>query len=298
MPITHYDLLLFGGRRDPNINCLQKTARDMGKQVLMVSHDESSEPSIAWNFSQGQMIIDQQAITAQSAFLRYDVFSSSNQSSEELDRAYAWFSVFTGACSATQSMLVPNERMDSRASHKAFILAYAASHGIPIPESLISNDQLAIEAFCQKNDAIAKPAAGGAYCIKADKACEETDWQEKLAPMPAIIQETLTYPEYRIFRYGDNFMTFEIHSEHLDYRPHQTNSIRVVPNSVLGEGIVDRLKSMSDSLNINFFACDFKTHEKTGVPLFLELNSGPMFAAFSASSKGALAREMINWLTS
>lgn len=292
-----YDLILFGGRRDPNIVRLCETAARLNVSCLLIMHDEQHEPAVTWDFSAQEFRIDGRCVSARSAFLRYDVFSSSNQSPAELDRAYGWFTTVFGACAATPDMRVANARMDMRASHKAFMLAFAQSHGIAIPDTRITNEENQLDAFCEDRERIAKPVAGGAYCIQASEARGMTDWHEGKAPIPAIVQDRLVYPEYRVFRFGEGFMTFEITSDHLDYRPHRDTQIKPVGNDVLGDGVIERLKTMTDRLSIDFFACDFKTHADTGVPLFLELNSGPMFAAYDAAADLQLSEGMVHWLT-
>ena len=123
------------------------------------------------------------------------------------------------------------------------------------------------------------------------------DWTGGKTAMPAIVQGRLDYPEYRVFRLGETYMTFRLISRHLDYREHNDAQIVAVENDVLGEGAIEKLGAMSDALGIDFFACDFKTDPETGTPVFLELNSGPMFAAFDTVVENRLARTLLEWLT-
>ena len=293
---SRFDFLLFGGARDPSITCLHTAAIRNNISCLLITHDESEEPSISWDFKTGNLVIDGQEISSNAAFLRYDVFSSGKQQAGELDRAFGWYSTLYGACTATPSVLVPNKRMDARANNKLFMLTYAQSIGIPIPSTLVTNDKNTLDQFCKTNVGVAKPVGGGAYCVDVKEANNDADWNNNKAPIPAIIQERLVYPEYRIFRFGKNLMTFQIESEHLDYRPYPDAKIVMVDNEVLGKGVPEKLLAMSDSLGIDFFACDFKSHAISGIPMFLELNSGPMFAAYDAAAKGKLSDGMINWL--
>ncbi|KAB7613628.1 hypothetical protein F9L33_09625 [Amylibacter sp. SFDW26] len=293
---SRFDLLLFGGARDPSIICLHNAAIRNNISCLLITHDESEEPSASWNVETGSLVINGQEVSSNAAFLRYDVFSTRKPQAGDLDRAFGWYSTLYGACTATLGVLVPNKRMDARANNKLFMLASAQSGGIPIPNTLVTNDKGTLDQFCETNLGVAKPVGGGAYCIDVKEANNDADWSNNKAPIPAIIQERLAYPEYRIFRFGKSLMTFQIESEHLDYRPYPDAKIVMVDNDILGKGVPEKLLAMSDALGIDFFACDFKSHADSGTPMFLELNSGPMFAAYDASAKGKLSDGMIKWL--
>jgi len=54
---------------------------------------------------------------------------------------------------------------------------------------------------------------------------------------------------------------------------------------------------MAAAVGIDFCACDFKTRPDEPVPLFLELNSGPMFAAYDLAVGGRLADAIVAQLT-
>jgi len=300
--IANYALLIVGGQHDPHIALLNQTALNMGQSVFFVTHDNLTEPEIVWDYQKGLFSINGQCSTARAAFVRYDVFSSpqvcEDNNQNHLSKPYGWYSTFLGACAATNGLRLPNAFMDLRANHKSFLLAHAQAHGLRIPRTHITNSKTSIEEFCEKYEAVIKPVAGGTYCVEAKDAVSDADWENNQAPLPVFLQEKLSYPEYRIFRMGDHFVSFEIHSKHLDYRVNHDNKIRYVENHVVGEGLLDRLRKMSDSLNIDFFACDFKSHPQTGELVFLELNSGPMFAAYDAAANGLLVHKMVTWLTS
>jgi hypothetical protein len=51
-----------------------------------------------------------------------------------------------------------------------------------------------------------------------------------------------------------------------------------------------------DEFGLDFGAADFKASPETGRPLFLEVNSAPMFAAFDRVAAGALCDAILDWL--
>ena len=290
------DILICGGAGDPNILCLEAAAEKAGYSFISITHNQMTEPKFTWDFQKNSIKINHRTIDAQGAFIRYDVFGGSSPSENELDRSYGWFSACIGLISVIPGLRLHNQRMDFRANHKSYILAIAKKHGLSIPRTLISNCRTEIDDFGPKDKIVLKPVAGGAYTLTAAELDTDIPWENLQAPMPAFVQEKLDYPEFRIFRYGDTYMTFEIRSKHLDYRPYGDNTLKRVENTILGQVNLDALRSMSDELSIDFFACDFKTDPVTGEPVFLELNSGPMFAAFDSITDGELSAGIVAWL--
>jgi hypothetical protein len=56
-------------------------------------------------------------------------------------------------------------------------------------------------------------------------------------------------------------------------------------------------RTLTTKLGLTFSAADFKTCPRTGRFMFVEVNSGPMFAAFNASDGGRLNAATISCLT-
>jgi hypothetical protein len=52
-----------------------------------------------------------------------------------------------------------------------------------------------------------------------------------------------------------------------------------------------------DRMGLDFAAADFKTCPETGRLLFLEINTGPMFAAFDQASDRAVSRALADLLS-
>ena len=85
-------------------------------------------------------------------------------------------------------------------------------------------------------------------------------------------------------------------SPELDYRATQNCRVEFIeefPNREL-TGVLGKLLSQ---LGLDFAAADFKTDPGTGSLLFLEVNTGPMFAAFNHASAAKLCHTMIEHLS-
>ena len=110
---------------------------------------------------------------------------------------------------------------------------------------------------------------------------------------PAIVQQRLVPPEVRVYAIGDRYFAFNVISPELDYR--STQNCRVEAMEVPGE-LTKGFGALLEILGLDFAAADFKTCPETGRLLFLEVNNGPMFAAFDRATNGELCHTMVHML--
>src|SRR6185369_9776714 len=136
------------------------------------------------------------------------------------------------------------------------------------------NDALALEAMHDR-DHIAKPVTGGEYTQPLRDALASAPRRGNALAAPAIVQETLVPPELRIYRAGDRFVSFHVVASTLDYRTDAKARVEPVAND---RRLIAGLRKLTDALGLDFAAADFKQCPKTKRMLFLEVNSGPMFA--------------------
>jgi hypothetical protein len=61
--------------------------------------------------------------------------------------------------------------------------------------------------------------------------------------------------------------------------------------------VSERLIGLCDMLGLDFAAADFMRHPETGAPVFLEVNSQPMFAAFDKIEDGRMSDAIIDTLS-
>jgi hypothetical protein len=189
--------------------------------------------------------------------------------------------------------------MNSMAGIKLADLQVAKTCGLAIPKTLISNHADRINRFAQVHDcAIAKPVNGGGYCKPLADALDPSLLRDGVMPIPAFLQERLSYPEYRVYRVGRRFMAFAVQSDALDYRISPGSTMRRVETGCepLAEEM-PRLEAMADALGLDFCAFDMKTRAD-GKLCFLEVNTGPMFAAHDRACDGRLTEMIVEELWS
>lgn len=291
------DLLIVGGAKDPNIAILATAARSLGCAAVALVFGDRCEPGFSWDLAACQLFVDGEALRPRAAFLRQDVFSyADGLQPDRLDRALAWHAALTGCCVSDDSVRVFNRHMDWRTASKPIMLKLAQLHGLAIPPTVVSNREDTVRSLQRRSPQIAKPVAGGAYCCEVDDLLDGFLWESGVAPVPAIVQERLKYPEYRIYVIGEDLMAFELTSNHIDYRTDRQCEIRFVSMSAIPESTRLGLGALARDVGIDFGAADFKTNSATGELCFLELNNQPMFAAHDHVSGGALGRKIVRAL--
>jgi len=59
---------------------------------------------------------------------------------------------------------------------------------------------------------------------------------------------------------------------------------------------LEGLRRLTDEMGLDFWAADFKIPRASGNPVFLEVNSNPMFSAFDSVAGGAISAAILNYL--
>ena len=288
-------LLIVGGDADPNITALLEAADRSGVSYQKLLVGKSSHPALTWNLTTEQLSIDGELLECSAAFVRHDVFTAlqDGQPSSHY-RALAWHTAVTGWLAAHPEIFIFNRRNLNQVTNKPLVLKLAHECGLAIPQTLITNDRKCLEGV----EKVVKPINGGGYCEPLTEVLERTTFKDGRAAAPAIIQQRLTPPEIRIYAIGDRYFAFRVISSELDYRATQNCRVEFVDDARSSHGeLTDAFGKLLAKLGLDFAAADFKTDPNTGRLLFLEVNTGPMFAAFNHASNGKLCDAMIEHLT-
>jgi len=284
------DLLIAGGSADPNLAPLVRAAGRAGRSVLSIVHGPDGEPAFSWDLETNRLVLDGRLVGARGAFLRYDVFTPPTEA-RGLDRNGGWYAAAMGWAMCRPGMRLLNRAMTHGANQKPFMLRLARDCGLATAPTLVANVEADLRAFPQP--AVAKPVAGGGYVRPLDAALADAGWRDGRSPIPAIVQQRLAYPEYRIYLADGRFHLFEIHSDLLDYRPTRPTSLVYRGGDLPWPGMAEALVRLTAAVGVDFCACDLKTEAGRAAPLFLELNSGPMFAAYDDAAQGRLADAIV-----
>ena len=283
-------LLIAGGRSDPNLIRLQRRAslREIETAPLLWG---AAPPPIRWSPVDGVLRRGDAVVAPAAAFIRQDVFRFA-ASGAEADRtsAQGFRRILDGWLSANPQIRVFNRNFLGRdAVNKPYALWLAARHGLRIPATAIGADPQALRDMAADAPAVVKPVGGGGFCEPLDAF--------SLARPPAgiwIAQRRIAGPDLRVFLIGDRALAFHIASHELDYRRDPKPRIVRAPAPA---ALIAPLSAFARALGLDFAAADFKDPPDGEGPVFLEINSNPMFAAFDVAARGALCDAMLDWLT-
>lgn len=288
-------LLIIGGDADPNLKCLLAAAKRAGENVSTLFAGKDTHPSLTWDVNSARCLLDGRQLECSAAFIRHDVFAGladGRQASHY--RALAWFTTVNGWLAANTEIRIFNRESLNQVTNKPQVLHLAKAAGLPIPHTIVTNDFSYIEENEAETDLVVKPVNGGGYCEPFGDVAVKTTLKEGHAAAPAIVQNRLAQPEVRIYTVGKKLFAFNIVTDELDYRA--TQNCRVVYREEVPRELVAGYRKLLGELALDFAAADFKTDPADGKLRFLEVNTGPMFAAFDAASEGLLCDAMVEAL--
>ena len=283
-------ILVAGGDADPNLRsllgCLQ-SARVPHAALLVGA---SMHPVLTWDLERDALTLDGRVLAPRALFIRHDVFTSMTDGrTESASRAYSWYTTLLSWAAAH-----PRVRLLNR-NHTAFVLKpqqllTARDAGLAIPSTVITNDAALLETMDER---VVKPVAGGDYCQPLTDVLPHAPRQGNALAAPAIVQERLVPPELRVYRVGERYLSFHVIADALDYRTAPNARVERTRND---PRLIAKLARFMDAQQLQFGAADFKMDPRTKRMLFLEVNSGPMFAAFDRVSEGAVSKAIVAWL--
>lgn len=292
-------ILVAGGARDPHVAALLAALEGRGRSVAAVLVGSGTAPAIEWDIDQDRLVLDGQVIQPDAAFVRLDVFEELEGGGEDAAfRAHAWYSALSGWVAAHEQVRCFNRGALGRVTNKPEALVRARRVGLPVPATRVTNAIGEREAHGQWEGHVVKPVSGGGYCLRLPEALIEAELRGGAAAAPAIVQPELVPPEVRVFRIAGEVLAFRIVSCELDYRSDRAAVVEPVEAGELPAGIAEGLGRLMASMGLDFAAADFKARAGTGELLFLEINNGPMFAAFDRASGGAITAAMDRFLSS
>ena len=288
------EILIAGGSHDPNILALIEAATARSIPILPLLVGEAAHPSLAWNLDDEVLRIDGESPGLTAAFVRRDVFHDGTPGAGY--RAATWYTTLQGWLASSPRIRTLNRRYLGRHTNKLHLLRMARDMGLRVPETVVTNAVGDLAASGGAGEMIAKPVPGGGYCMPVEDLLAGTELRDGVAATPAIVQRRLSGPDLRIYRIGRRYAGFRIRSEMLDYRMARGAST-IEPLDSLPDSLIERLGMLMDAMGLDWGAADFKIGaEGEEEPVFLEVNSDPMFSVFDRIGKGAITGAMFEML--
>lgn len=179
-------------------------------------------------------------------------------------------------------------------SQKPYQLSMFADAGVPVPETLCTNDPEAAAEFVRAvDDAIFKPIGGGGHARPIDASELHADRLSKLANSPVQFQERLDGDTLRLFVVGGEVVACgRIESDALDYRDSEHRIDSHEPSAAVADAAV----TAAETLGLRFSGVDVIVDDDGfGV---LEANPSPMFAEFDRRAGTDVATHLVQYLAS
>jgi len=257
-------ILLSGSRSDPNITHL---AFRLAEKGVPWHPCEPGVTHVAWDIQTGTLHLNGSPLSPSAVFGRRNVFQGGGHCADGYHSAVqAW-------AEATGTPFWPSV---PRSPCKVRNLLAAKDCGLRVPSTAICTEAIA--------GGVAKPVQGGDY-TKSLRGGSSMPWGI------GFTQQYLKGPEYRVFFVGGEFISFRVASDSLDYRTDPETSFVVAD---VGSDILQGIGKLARKLGYNFCAADIRCDDSS--PVFLEINSSPMFSVADSVCGGKITDALITGL--
>lgn len=159
---------------------------------------------------------------------------------------------------------------------KPYQIARLSDAGLPVPESVWTNDPAAVREFCREHEAIFKPVAGGAATRKVKPEDLSDERLAKLAAAPVCFQELLPGDDVRVYVIdGRVVCALRITTDAIDFRQNEQHieAIELAPDDA---AMCVRAAAV---IGLPYTGMDIKG-DRHGRYKILELNPSAMFLGF------------------
>ena len=278
-------LLIVGGESDPNTRRIVDQAHIRDLEYFFWDTDSSSSLQIAWDFQSPELDLGEVCLCPDAIYMRWNVFggeSTRNLSAYEMMQSYAF---------AWPRIRMLNRGSATDTNNKSLNLRLGRQVGFAIPETLVMSDLSPLKTMPDAARKIAKPLNGG---IHTQRVSEFSQSDESLNTSPPMfIQECIEGENLRVFSVGGQLFGFHLTTTELDYRDDSTvgvHSIEVPPE------LIPPTHALVQQKQFDYCALDFRCRSKFEDPIFLEINSFPMFVRFDDACENQIADAVLDFL--
>lgn len=176
---------------------------------------------------------------------------------------------------------------------KPLQLAHAKALGALIPNTYVGNNHAAISKFMSTyKECIVKPVQGGvlAQCVSHE---HQSQFLQSLNNSPFTFQEYISGTNIRTFVIGQQVVSAEIASDHIDYREDDGAQASVYELNAMHTELSLRL---CRAFHMHWCAIDWRLNEK-GELFFLEANPCPYFYHFEVTTEHPITRMLCDFIT-
>jgi glutathione synthase/RimK-type ligase-like ATP-grasp enzyme len=297
-------ILVLGGEDDEHalhvLHFLQRIGRDA---ALLDSRRFPQSLRIAWSPTDGtgRVTFDNDrtiALNEVTAVYWRNYFGVMSPELPDADQSYI---AQNDARSLFESLLIqlPTRWVNSWTAYqshqtKPAQLATLASHGIPVPATLVSNDPDAVRDFIRRTPhVISKPVQGGAHARRLSMSDLTPQRFENLAIAPIALQEEIVGTSIRVFIADEALFACEFETTALDYRDDPAAKLKVIH---LPADVAAFCQEAANLLGLVWTGIDLR-RTADGRYVLLEANPSPMFLGFEERTGLPLTASLAALLT-
>jgi hypothetical protein len=172
-------------------------------------------------------------------------------------------------------------------------LAALAARGIPVPDTIVTNDPEQVRQFAESHrHVVYKPVQGGAHARRLEKRHLSREHLDNLRFAPLTLQEEIPGVSVRVFIAGDQLFACEFETAALDYRDDPDAKLHAVeiPDDVAGF-----CRVAAETLDLVWTGIDLRRTPE-GRYVLLEANPSPMFLGFEERTGQPLTAALVKLL--
>ena len=209
---------------------------------------------------------------------------------DRLDRLMSAFLDVTEA-----RVVNPAEAMATNGS-KPYQSAIIAAHRFKVPDTLITTDKDAVDAFAGRHGEVIYKSISGVRSIVKRLRREDADRLENLEWCPTQFQQYVPGRDFRVHVVGDAIFAAEIVSEADDYRyaARDGEDVKVQPSKV-PSFIEDRCRTLAASLGLLLAGIDLRL-TPGGDWYCFEVNPSPAFTYYTSATGQPIAQAIARML--
>ncbi len=286
MPSTSGLLLIVGGDSDPNTRRVVDQAHIRHIDYHFWDTDVEDGLQIAWDFNEPVLDLGDHRLQPAAIFARCNVFSQDTNLParvHQLIQAYAL---------AWPDVRILNRKTLNTLNNKALNLRLAREIGLAIPDSMVLGDCSPLATIPDAENRIAKPLDGGAHTVSVSKLNQQMA-QSQSPNKSYFVQERLNGENLRVFVINQKPYCFHLATQSLDYR----DDLKVDVKQIATPGeLVSPAPALAKQIGFDYCALDFRCRNGFDKPVFLEVNSFPMFVRFDDAGENCLVDQMLDFL--
>lgn len=281
-------IVIIGSMNDPHVSAIQSRLESLGEKPyildfqhfpnkIKISLDENAEaididgkkvlPACVYIRNLGQGLPNTRETISEQHNLRNPIVAYREQSDFIMSLIYRWEEV---------GVPMYNPPSTRHRVTKPFQLALLHKAGLPVPETLWSNDADQVRQFSTGRRVAYKPITGGASTKELVENDLTAQRLNRLSTAPVTFQTLLPGDDIRVYVVNSQIAaSYRIVTKSLDFRQNEER----VESIELSEDVYNQCIKAAKTIGLRFTGIDLKADED-GKLNFLELNPSPMFLGF------------------